>query len=164
VAREFALGCGLDDTLVTALGEAGRLHDVGKHDPRFQLLLGAKPGVLLAKSGVIDPRITRELAGLPRGWRHEIASVAARANASPLVRYLVGSHHGRGKPWLPAAPDVDLWREAAGADWPELHKAMVRDFGWWGLAMLEALLRLADWKRSMQEQDSAEIQAAGVAA
>lgn len=71
---------------------------------------------------------------------------------APLVRYLVGSHHGRGKPWLPSQPDVALWREASGADWPTLHQDMVRAYGWWGLAMLEALLRLADWARSAEEQ------------
>lgn len=152
VAERFALGCGLPVDLVKGLGDAGRLHDLGKNDPRFQLLLGAKPGELLAKSGEIDPRITRELAGLPLGWRHEIASVAARPNMAPLIRYLVGTHHGRGKPWLPAGPDVDLWRNAAGADWPTLHQDMVRVHGWWGLAFLEALLRLADWARSVEEQ------------
>jgi len=104
---------------------------------------------------VIDPRITRDFAGLPPGWRHEIASVAARPDVSPLVRYLVGSHHGRGKPWLPARPDADLWRLAGGHDWPALHRQMVDEYGWWGLSLLEALLRLGDWARSVQEQEQA---------
>lgn len=155
VAARFAAGAGLSPALIDALDEAGRLHDLGKNDPRFQLLLGARPGELLAKSGVIDPRITREFAGLPIGWRHEVASVAARPQVDPLVRYLIGSHHGRGKPWLPARPDVALWREAQGAEWPTLHQDMVRIYGWWGLAYLEALLRLADWARSVEEQAAA---------
>lgn len=154
-AARFAAGAGLPPPLIAALDEAGRLHDLGKNDPRFQLLLGARPGELLAKSGVIDPRITREFAGLPVGWRHEVASVAARPHVDPLVRYLVGSHHGRGKPWLPARPDIALWREAQGAEWPALHRDMVRRYGWWGLAYLEALLRLADWARSVEEQAAA---------
>jgi CRISPR-associated endonuclease/helicase Cas3 len=155
VAARFATGAGLPPALIEALDEAGRLHDLGKNDSRFQLLLGARPGELLAKSGAIDPRITREFAGLPIGWRHEVASVAARPHVDPLVRYLIGSHHGRGKPWLPARPDVDLWREAQGAEWPTLHRDMVHRFGWWGLAYLEALLRLADWARSVEEQAAA---------
>ena len=154
-AEQFATGCGLSPELAAVLGEAGRLHDIGKNDPRFQLLLGARPNELLAKSGVIDPRITRDFAGLPPGWRHEIASVAARPDVSPLVRYLVGSHHGRGKPWLPARPDADLWRLAGGHDWPALHRQMVDEYGWWGLSLLEALLRLGDWARSVQEQEQA---------
>ncbi len=158
-AAEFARACGLDAELVDALAQAGRLHDLGKNDARFQLLLGARHGELLAKSGVIDPRITRELAGLPVGWRHEVASLAARPDASPLVRYLVGTHHGRGKPWLPAGPDVVLWRSAQGDDWPRLHREIVERHGWWGAAMLEALLRLADWARSVDEQLAGEVNA-----
>ena len=164
IAEKLAAACGLNAGLVRMLGEAGRLHDLGKNDPRFQLLLGARAGELLAKSGAIDPRITREFAGLARGWRHEVGSVAARPAMEPVVRYLVGSHHGRGKPWLPAAPDLELWRQARGADWPDLHRDMVREYGWWGLALLEALLRLADWARSVQEQDEAASGIAQVAA
>jgi len=73
------------------------------------------------------------------------------------VRYLIGTHHGRGRPWLPARPDVELWRQAGGHDWPTLHKDMVAEYGWWGLAYLEAVLRLADWARSAQEQEQAAL-------
>lgn len=154
-ARRFGRACGLPEPLVEALDEAGRLHDIGKNDPRFQLLLGAPAGRLLAKSGVIDPRVTREIAGLPRGWRHELASVAQRPDAPPLVRYLVGTHHGRGKPWLPASPDPELWLAAEGANWPALHAEMVARYGFWGVAFLESVVRLADWARSVDEQAAA---------
>jgi len=152
-ALAFARGCGLDDALAQQVAEAGRLHDVGKNDDRFQLMLGAPLGTLLAKSGPHEARMSRMLSGLPRGWRHEVASLAARPDMQPLVRYLVGTHHGRGRPWLPASPDTALWREAKGAEWPALVSQMRAEYGYWGLAYMEALVRLADWARSAEEQE-----------
>ncbi len=46
-------------------------------------------------------------------------------------------------------------REARGADWPGLVYRLRRLYGPWGLAYLEALLRLADWARSSEEQAEA---------
>ena len=163
-ALALATACGLPDGLGRALDEAGRLHDLGKNDPRFQLMLGAYGGPLLAKSGSHEVTVSRKLAGLPRGWRHELASVAQRIDIDPLVLYLVGSHHGRGRPWMPAAADPRLWRQARGAEWPALASAMRDRFGFWGLCYLEAVLRLADWARSAEEQDEAQTVEDGHAA
>jgi CRISPR-associated endonuclease/helicase Cas3 len=161
-ARTYAQSSGLPEAVASALAEAGRLHDLGKNDERFQLMLGAPIDQLWAKSGLHEVRVSRLLAGLPRGWRHEVASLAARPDLTELVRYLVGTHHGRGRPWLPASPDVELWQQAKGAEWPALVNQLRQRHGIWGLAYLEALLRLADWARSAEEQDvvaacSAEI-------
>ena len=156
-AAQFTEACGLPQDIVEQLDEAGRLHDLGKNDPRFQLMLGAFDGKLLAKSGVHEVAVSRKLAGLPRGWRHELASVAQRIDIDPLVRYLVGSHHGRGRPWLPATPDPKLWHQANAGEWPALAAQMQERFGFWGLCYLEAILRLADWVRSDEEQSAAEL-------
>lgn len=157
-ALAYARGCGLDESLAHQVAEAGRLHDVGKNDDRFQLMLGAPMGTLLAKSGPHEARMSRLLSGLPPGWRHEVASLAARPEMAPLVRYLVGTHHGRGRPWLPAGPDTELWRQANGAEWPALVARMRTEYGYWGLAYFEALVRLADWARSAEEQAEAVVE------
>jgi hypothetical protein len=105
----FASGLGLDEALRAALSRAADLHDIGKADWRFQYLLyGDEPGeVLLAKSGREPSPAQREKirrrARLPKGFRHEFMSVALlRAHASgDLVEHLVGTHHGRGRPFVP---------------------------------------------------------------
>jgi CRISPR-associated endonuclease/helicase Cas3 len=156
-AARFAESCGLPQNIVEQLDDAGRLHDLGKNDPRFQLMLGAFDGKLLAKSGTHEVAVSRKLAGLPRGWRHELASVAQRTDIDPLVRYLVGTHHGRGRPWMPATPDPKLWQQANAGEWPALAAQMQAHFGFWGLCYLEAILRLADWARSDEEQSAAAL-------
>ncbi|TCO78836.1 CRISPR-associated endonuclease/helicase Cas3 [Plasticicumulans lactativorans] len=198
-ARAFAAALGLAPALVDDLGRAGDLHDLGKADPRFQAWLyggdarAARRAPLLAKSGLAqgmdasDRRAAaaaRDRAGYPRGARHECTSVQllrahpallAGAHDAELVEYLVGTHHGRGRPFLPVVDDAGAERldarfEALGqhlhlrgahrlerleAGWPELFARLQRRYGWWGLAYLEALLRLADHHRSAAEQAGA---------
>lgn len=190
-ASRFAETLGLPPALVDDLGLAGDLHDAGKADPRFQAWLygGTAPPAapLLAKSGSLDRldrqavASARDLAGYPRGGRHECASVQllraypgllATAHDPELVEHLVGSHHGRGRPFLPVIDDpgaatldasFELFDrrlrlrgphglERLDSGWPERFARLQRRYGWWGLAWLEALLRLADHRRSEDER------------
>ena len=117
-AGEIAERLGLPCEIVEDLRLAGRLHDLGKVDSRFQFqLVGGDPfelamrhGEPLAKS---LPR-ARRVAGYPEGMRHEIASVAmiesnadvlGLANDADLVLHLVGTHHGWGRPLPPIVED-----------------------------------------------------------
>lgn len=88
-----------------------------------------------------------------------------------LVLHLVASHHGHARPFAPVVADpspppvsgvlagveIRLSPEArlesppacrVDSGIPERFWRLTRRYGWWGLAYLEALLRLADWYAS----------------
>jgi len=142
----------------TVLHEAAQLHDIGKQDPRFQVLLGAK-GIHLAKSNHASPwaaRQAHEWSGLPVGWRHEVASVTRLPNDAPdLLRYLVATHHGNARAVLPIGGDLSLWLDAGGPQWGNMTEDLNDKYGAWGLAYFEALVRLSDWIQSEREQNHA---------
>jgi len=184
LARSFAQKCGLASTLIDDLALAAFLHDAGKAHRAFKLWLYggdelAASGPPLAKSGrrYLPPQ-ARRLAGLPQGARHEVASIAF-AEAHPklreaydpgLVLWLVGTHHGWGRPFFPGvdwphggdtfAADIGDGRVEARARslseltarWLVLRDELTRRHGPWELARLEGILRLADHRRSEHEQ------------
>ncbi len=186
IASNFASYAGLDQDIQSDLALSGKLHDIGKADPRFQTWLrGGKPSgqdeELLAKSGEMiandfaSIKRARESSGFPRGLRHESYSSAmifanknlvTGAHDKDLVLYLVGVHHGRGRPFHNSVKDPGIeelnfnfdnesvhFKGVHGMDrldsnWPELFWSLIRLYGYWGLAYLETLVRLADHKAS----------------
>ncbi len=174
-ANAFGQRAGLCKTAAD-LALAAYLHDTGKADPRFQAYLsGGDPfgwdeRRVLAKSG--RPFLQSgawELANLPPRWRHEALSVRlaqlhpcfADATDPTLVLWLVGVHHGFGRPlfphadrWdeqsrtdLPRALGVDwllepgfgpqsLAFEFDGRDWAQMYEDLKRRYGIWGLKRL----------------------------
>lgn len=170
-AETFARLAGLPATLVADLKLAGWFHDQGKVDARFQAWLhygdpfGPDPDHVLAKSGRRLPRKARAASKLPDNWRHEALSVRQairnerleKANDPELVLFLVGSHHGYGRPLFPhcdpteAPPDLGpqaLSFEWRGLDWASLFERLKARYGVWDLARMEAILRLADHRAS----------------
>lgn len=128
-----------------------------------------------------ERRQARELAGLPDGFRHEMLSVqlaersselASNTSDRNLILHLIASHHGYARPFAPVVLDGDPPR--VGINGVELlaserverpaHRLdsgiaerfwlLTRRFGWWGLAYLEALLRIADQQASADEDST----------
>lgn len=145
-----------------ALVEAAAIHDAGKAEARMQNLLYGHPlyaalGPVLAKSA-LRSREQQHLAyrhsGLPEGFRHEFASLDFVQIEDPLIRHLVATHHGHGRPWLkncsdPTAPGAHF--AVLDNHWPQHFSEALSRHGAWRLAQLEWRLRAADARASMEE-------------
>jgi CRISPR-associated endonuclease/helicase Cas3 len=106
---------------------------------------------------MLSVELARRYAPLPR-----------EEAVADLVLHLIASHHGHGRPFAPVVNDPcppDITGSFAGVpinfdtrarqSCPPAHHLdsriserfwrLTRRYGWWGLAYLEALLRLADW-------------------
>ena len=175
-AVAYARGCGISGPTLEAIRCAALLHDVGKADPLFQQAMHGNnpyydPTRLLAKS----PHTWRPPV------RHELMSVRmAESNpallpddpyARDLALHLIASHHGYCRPFAPFRPadlkpraaefEIDgtvlQWEGPTGLERldsgvAERYWRLTRRYGWWGLAYLEAILRVADWSRSQWEE------------
>lgn len=119
-------------------------------------------------------RTARERAGYPAGCRHELLSLAMvqgndvlrDAHDLDLVLHLVASHHGWCRPLPPAVSDpqaIDVHMRHGDADLRATTQhqlgrldsgvsdrfwRLVAKYGWWGLAWLESVMRLADHRAS----------------
>lgn len=183
-ARSFAAE--LPETVRRTVIRAAGLHDIGKADRRFQAWLRGgnpiNPGELIAKSrrsgrNRAAVERARQLAGYPKGARHELLSVALIKDRREdflgldfdLLLHLLGSHHGRCRPFAPVVDDGEPVQatyngwcassvhrlESAGSGVCERFWRLTRRYGWFGLAYLESLVRLADCRQSEAEENNA---------
>jgi CRISPR-associated endonuclease/helicase Cas3 len=141
---------------------AAKVHDAGKAERRMQMLLhgnllSAQAGPLLAKSAQVrraDQLAALRASQLPRGFRHEFASLSLAALNDALTRHLVATHHGHGRPWGPACADPQAEGAALvhlDSRWARQWAELVQAQGPWRLAEMEWLLRAADARASMEE-------------
>lgn len=181
LAASFAERLGLSPELRNDLRLAGRLHDLGKVDSRFQLQLVGGDRV---REAMLDEPLAKSLPGAPRVWRyprgmrHEMASVAMvesnprvleEAHDPDLVLHLITTHHGWARPLPPIIADADPQQlrytyegheMKASSDLVETPLALEAADRFWrlsgryghhGLAWLEAIFRLADHRQSERE-------------
>lgn len=130
----------------------------------------------------------RCLAGWPRLGRHELLSLEAAHDAcsrldgggtgfdGALATHLVATHHGHGRPFLhpidgdfgdgvanelPGTVDSNGVQAQFHASSGGRFEMLNARYGWWGLALLESILRLADARsvevdcRSMEQHSCA---------
>jgi CRISPR-associated endonuclease/helicase Cas3 len=125
-----------------------------------------------------ERKTARQRANLPVGFRHEMLSVQlaersdrlpSEATARDLSLHLIAAHHGYARPFAPVVldegpPDVASDGHAISAGERlacpphrldsgvvERFWSLTHCFGWWGLAYLESILRLADQQASEDE-------------
>jgi CRISPR-associated endonuclease/helicase Cas3 len=129
----------------------------------------------IAKSGK-DNLLAQKDAGLPDDFRHELLSflfaeksAEAQGKMRDLILHLIAAHHGYCRPFAPVIPDphadcvsyngieickqerIDNAPHRLGSGIPDRFWRLTSAYGWWGLAYLEAMLRLADWRASRDE-------------
>ena len=187
---EFGSKIGIDNKILDVLALVARLHDMGKAEKRIQAFLrNVDPDDLLnheilAKSTSSMPnnkddyRKQIKKAHLPKGYRHECWSVAfakeymkkhGKSNDDDLVLYLIGTHHGYGKPFFPAVNAEHLDDETEfsfdgitskanydlvrlDSDWIDMCERLYKKYGPWNLAYMESVIRLADHRQSEKER------------
>jgi CRISPR-associated helicase Cas3 len=145
-----------------AVVEAASQHDLGKDRPWWQRAVGRIDAPAVAKS-------SRAGFGhiINRGYRHELGSIADLEGAATvklfdpvlaeLCLHLVAAHHGHARPGFRVEAAGPVRTEAvkrAFAATPARFARMQAQYGWWGLAWLETLVKAADVLASGDEEEA----------
>jgi CRISPR-associated endonuclease/helicase Cas3 len=141
-AQQLNAVIGFPPEIATAVVDGAKTHDDGKAHPLWQLAFrGTTTGEPLAKNfKFVNPLLLN-------GMRHELVSTLQNPELSPLATWLVVSHHGRCRPrFEPDAYDPDAVEASANLNGqlPELLSSLNQQYGVWGLAYLEAVIRAVD--------------------
>jgi CRISPR-associated endonuclease/helicase Cas3 len=157
-ARAICDRLGLPEAIAQAVELAAKWHDLGKGRGVWQRGAGNHPGQL---------PVSKPIHGRPpenlNGFRHELASLVdvhsvpqvfgeferLEPAERELTLHLIAAHHGRARPHFPVEESTDPERPdiastSVAADTPARFAHLQREFGRWGLAYLESLIRAAD--------------------
>jgi CRISPR-associated helicase Cas3 len=146
-ARKLAAALDVPPDVTEPIARAAVLHDTGKAHPAWQGAFGNSNGgrhIAKLKSG---KRVIKQ--HILNGLRHEFVSLAEAISAEDaLTLQVIASHHKWGRPHFPSRgydrrKSVEENRQANLANIRRFI-ALQKNFGIWGLAYLEALLRAAD--------------------
>ncbi len=164
-AERIADTLGLDAADKAMLAAAARHHDDGKSAPRWQRAFDAKRG-----GGPYAKTTGSPNQHLLNGFRHELKSAldAGRNGldgidrADPrfeLALHLIAAHHGHARPAIGVGGYDDLPPSEAEASAHAIARRFARlqrQWGPWGLAWWEALLRAADQAASKRLDEEAD--------
>jgi CRISPR-associated endonuclease/helicase Cas3 len=163
-ARVIAGRLSLSPAHVDLLALAARLHDEGKRAERWQRAFGApRKGGPYAKTRHV-PNVH-----LLDGYRHELGSlpIALRDSAvaaldpssRDLCLHLIAAHHGHARPVIETRGCEDAPPSALDERAQDILLRFVRlqtEWGPWGLAWWEALLRAADQTASRELEEKGD--------
>lgn len=162
IVRDFAGALRLPSDYAEVLGTGARNHDEGKDFWRWRLAFG------VPLRGEAYAKTTKFVRSLLDGYRHEFGSLL-RLQDSPeletvpaelrdLLLHLIAAHHGNARPLISTkncegtAADLEACALEAALRFERLQK----QWGPWGLAWWESLLRAADQTASRQNDEFSE--------
>jgi len=169
LASELGARLGLGDAHKKMLRIAARHHDEGKRAGRWQRAFNApRDGQIYAKTrGPVN-------VALLEGYRHEFRSVEdakkdvefheLRNGLNELCLHLIAAHHGYARPvigtggWDDRPPSMLVGPARAVA---ERFARLQREWGPWGLAWWESLLRAVDQQASRENDMAKDAPEAG---
>lgn len=153
-ARRLAERLELPTAYADLLALATRLHDEGKRARRWQQAFRAP------SDGVYGKTLSRPNIKLLAGYRHEIGSLpyaerdervrALDPDMRDLCLHLIAAHHGNARPLIriDGADEPPSKLEARAQEIALRFARLEKQWGPWGLAWWEALLRAADQEAS----------------
>lgn len=113
-----------------------------RHELLSVAMVAANPGLL---ADAHDAELVLHLIGTHHGWCRPFASFQDDAENLPVILTLLGGPEGR-EAQLQAGTRHGLARLDSGVT--DRFWNLTERYGWWGLAWLEAILRLADHRAS----------------
>lgn len=155
LALAMAKSLGFSPELCEAVKLSARWHDRGKSRATWQASAGNTELRAIAKP--------LQKASLRAGFRHELASLVdiqsdpdflkLTDEQREIVQHVIATHHGRARPVFPAKELIDpetpshLVRQLTNQV-PLRFADLQKEYGHWGLAYVESILRAADYAAS----------------